>query len=151
MDSPLTPGRSGVVRPGVEADLPSLIAIDPITQGDAQRSELLTASVERGECLVYEDRSAISGLVIVRHHHFFERDFVELLVVTAQRRRLGIGRQLLAAAIGARGTDAIFTSTNQSNWPMRTLLEEGGWSLSGRLEGLDGGDPELVYFWKDHH
>ena len=119
-------------------------------QGNAQRSELLTASVGRGDCLVYEDRSAICGLVIVRPQHFFERDFVELLVVSARRRRLGIGRQLLAAAIGDRRTDVIFTSTNQSNWPMRALLEESDWSLSGRLDGLDDGDPELVYFWADH-
>jgi GNAT superfamily N-acetyltransferase len=90
-------------------------------------------------------------MVIVRPQNFFERDFVELLLVTEQRRRLGIGRKLLDAAVGARGTDVIFTSTNESNWPMRALLEEGGWSLSGRLDGLDDGDPELVYFWKHHH
>jgi hypothetical protein len=41
----------------------------------------------------------------------------------------------------------VFTSTNRSNTPMRTLLDRDGWSFSGELSGLDDGDPELV-FWR---
>ena len=29
---------------------------------------------------------------------------------------------------------------------MRALLDSEGWSLSGRLAGLDEGDPELVFY-----
>ena len=40
----------------------------------------------------------------------------------------------------------MFTSTNKSNAPMQALLESEAWSLSGRLVGLDEGEPELVYY-----
>jgi hypothetical protein len=29
---------------------------------------------------------------------------------------------------------------------MQALLESEGWSLSGKLDGLDEGDPEVVYY-----
>jgi hypothetical protein len=29
---------------------------------------------------------------------------------------------------------------------MIDLLEKGGWRFSGQLDGIDDGDPELVYF-----
>jgi hypothetical protein len=29
---------------------------------------------------------------------------------------------------------------------MRRLLEKAGWHFSGELEGIDDGDPELVFF-----
>ena len=40
----------------------------------------------------------------------------------------------------------MFTSTNESNTPMRQLLQSEGWSPSGVLTGLDEGDPEHVFF-----
>jgi hypothetical protein len=40
----------------------------------------------------------------------------------------------------------MFTSTNESNTPMRELLRSEGWSPSGVLAGLDEGDPEHVFF-----
>jgi hypothetical protein len=45
----------------------------------------------------------------------------------------------------------MFTSTNASNVAMRSLLEAEGWSFSGQLDGLDEGDPELVFFTTVHH
>ena len=58
----------------------------------------------------------------------------------------GIGRNLLRAALAAAGTEQVFTSTNTSNQPMRSLLQAEGWSFSGELDGLDEGDPELVFY-----
>jgi hypothetical protein len=40
----------------------------------------------------------------------------------------------------------VFTSTNRSNDAMRALLRTEGWSSSGELDGLDPGDPELVFY-----
>jgi hypothetical protein len=53
---------------------------------------------------------------------------------------------LLQAAIAHLRGDQIFTSTNRSNAPMQGLLASLGWQLSGELDGLDEGDPELVYY-----
>lgn len=83
---------------------------------------------------------------MVRAAHFFGRDFVDLLMVDPARRRAGIGRALLRAAVVTAGTEQVFTSTNTSNQPMRSLLRDGGWSFSGELGGLDEGDPELVFY-----
>jgi hypothetical protein len=43
-------------------------------------------------------------------------------------------------------TKQVFTSTNESNQPMRSLLQAERWSFSGELSGLDEGDPELVFY-----
>ncbi len=83
---------------------------------------------------------------MVRPAHFFGRDFVDLVMVDPTRRRAGIGRGLLRVALVAAGTEQVFTSTNASNQPMRSLLQAEGWSFSGELAGLDEGDPELVFY-----
>lgn len=41
--------------------------------------------------------------------------------------------------------EELWTSTNQSNQPMQRLLERLGFLPSGVIEGLDEGDPELVF------
>jgi len=41
--------------------------------------------------------------------------------------------------------DRVFTSTNESNAPMRALLGQCGYKPSGSIDNLDPGDPELVF------
>ena len=98
-----------------------------------------------GECLVHIDGGSVGGFAVVRAAYFFGRDFVELVMVDPARRRAGIGCALLRAALVTAGTEQVFTSTNTSNQPMRSLLQAEGWSFSGELDGLDEGDPELVF------
>lgn len=88
----------------------------------------------------------MTGFVIVKPAHFFGRDFIELLLVDPAVRRSGIGRALLRYALDGAATSQVFTSTNTSNLPMRSLLQKEGWSFSGTLDGLDEGDPELVFY-----
>jgi hypothetical protein len=42
-------------------------------------------------------------------------------------------------------TPLLWTSTNESNAPMRALLAAHGYIPSGAVEGLDEGDPELFF------
>lgn len=135
------------VRVATIADLDAIIAADDIASGgDQDRLSVLVGGVESGCCLVYTDQTRVDGFVICKPKHFFGRDFVDLLVVAPRARRSGIGRTLLRAAVTAAGTDQVFTSTNQSNDPMRALLSGEGWLFSGRLDGLDSDDPELIFF-----
>ena len=60
-------------------------------------------------------------------------------------RRQGITRLLFAAAESQCRTESLFTSTNASNSEALRLFEHVGFQLSGRIENLDPGDPELVY------
>jgi GNAT superfamily N-acetyltransferase len=106
----------------------------------------LAGWLEAGECLVHVGHSGLDGLAIVRPRHFYGRDFVDLLLVSPDSRRQGVGRLLLREAVRHSGTVRVFTSTNRSNLAMQGLLAAEGWCLSGQLDGLDEGDPELVYY-----
>jgi len=135
------------IRRAVADDLDGILRTDPhAARGDQDRSDFLRRSLALGECLVYLDHGAVAGFAVVKPAHFFGRDFIDLLMVDPARRRCGIGRNLLRAALAAAGTEQVFTSTNASNQPMRSLLRAEGWSLSGELGGLDEGDPELVFY-----
>jgi GNAT superfamily N-acetyltransferase len=134
-------------RLAVAADFRGVLRADQVAaSGDRERAEFLRRSLDRGECRVYPGHEVVAGFVIVRPAHFFGRDFIELLVVHPEHRRSGIGRTLLREAVAAAGTARVFTSANRSNRAMRALLAADGWSLSGELDGLDEGDPELVFY-----
>ena len=135
------------IRRAVAGDIDGILRIDHrAAHTDRGRADFLRRCVDLGECLVYLDDSSVAGFAVVRPGHFFGRDFVDLLMVDPARRRCGIGRDLLRAALAAVGTEQVFTSTNSSNQPMRSLLQAEGWSFSGELDGLDEGDPELVFY-----
>jgi GNAT superfamily N-acetyltransferase len=139
------------VRPASVGDLRILSAVDErVTAGSERLAKLRTLiNDERGLCLLAEtDTTEVCGYVAVSRRGFFGRDFVELLQVGKPWRRRGIGVQLLEATVHRADTATVFTSTNESNEPMRRLLESHGWSFSGVLDGLDEGDPEVVYYWR---
>jgi hypothetical protein len=60
--------------------------------------------------------------------------------------RAPFGRALLRNAMSVCVPPKLFTSTNESNTPMRSLLREQGFEASGVIHNLDEGDPELVFF-----
>lgn len=139
--------RQAEIRAAVADDIDGILRADhQPARGDQERADFLRRCLDRGECLVYLDHGSVAGFVVVKPAHFFGRDFIELLMVEPARRRCGIGRNLLGAALAAAGTEQVFTSTNASNQPMRSLLRAEGWSFSGELGGLDEGDPELVFY-----
>jgi ribosomal protein S18 acetylase RimI-like enzyme len=135
------------IRCAVAEDLDGILRADHVAaQGDPKRAEFLRSSLMLGQCQVHVANGAVSGFVIVMPARFFGRDFIELLIVDPGLRRSGIGRALLRRALATAGTSQVFTSTNASNHPMRSLLEAEDWSFSGELGGLDGDDPELVFY-----
>lgn len=70
----------------------------------------------------------------------------EMLYVDPRFRRQGIGSALIRHLINECRTPKLFTSTNQSNFPMQRLLATLEFDRSGFIENLDEGDPEWVYF-----
>jgi GNAT superfamily N-acetyltransferase len=104
------------IRAAVPGDIVEVLRVDHLAaQGNLERAEHLRRRVRSGECLVHLAGDSIQGFVAVRPAHFFERDFIDLLVVDAAHRRAGIGRALLKAALDAATTDQVFISTNESN------------------------------------
>jgi ribosomal protein S18 acetylase RimI-like enzyme len=136
----------GTVRPATSEDLNAVLELDRAAPVGRERSALLTARVQSGEMIIFERGGRALGYAVVRTHAFFGRDFVELLAVAFGDRRNGIGSFLIQSAVDSSTTERIFTSTNQSNIQMIGLLEKAGWQFSGQLEGIDEGDPELVYY-----
>ena len=110
--------------------------------------EIVGAATSAHDCLVCTDGAErVIGYVVLTKKAFFGRDFVRLLGVSDDHRRLGVATALLAGALTRCATKTVFTSTNESNVVMRSLLAHDGWTFSGALTGIDEGDPEFV-FWK---
>ena len=136
----------GAVRRATSGDLDAVLELDRVAPVGRERAPLLAARVQSGEVILFENQGRVLGYAVLRPHSFFGRDFVELLAVAASERRHGIAGLLLRQAVGLSSTVRIFTSTNRSNSPMIGLLTKEGWQFSGELEGIDEGDPELVYY-----
>lgn len=139
----------GTLRRAGPRDLDSVLGLDRRSPVGHQRTELLTSRVQSGEVIICESDDRLLGYVVVLNRSFFGRDFVELLTVLPDDRRQGIGTLLLHEAVRQSSTTRIFTSTNRSNAAMIGLLAKDGWQNSGQLEGIDEGDPEVVYFRDD--
>jgi ribosomal protein S18 acetylase RimI-like enzyme len=141
---------NGSLRQATPEDLDAVLALDRATPVGRERGEFLTARVHAGEVVVFEREGRPLGYVVHRTKSFFGRDFVDLLAVAVEDRRQGVASALLESAVRSSSTSRIFTSTNRSNAPMTELLEKAGWGFSGELDGIDDGDPELV-FYRDAH
>jgi GNAT superfamily N-acetyltransferase len=136
-----------LTRPATSHDERAVLAVDAnASAADQERQEVLREGVRTGQCIVYERDAHVLGVLVLKPRHFYGRDFIDRLFVSADARREGIGRALIRAAVDSASTPRVFTSTNKSNTAMQALLRSEGWSPSGELVGLDENDPELVYY-----
>jgi ribosomal protein S18 acetylase RimI-like enzyme len=77
---------------------------------------------------------------------FFDSFFIKLVAVAEAERRAGVGTAMIEHLIDLIPPgEKLWTSTNESNAPMRALLPRLGFIESGRIDNLDEGDPELVF------
>jgi N-acetylglutamate synthase-like GNAT family acetyltransferase len=133
------------VRQAGSEDLDSLVNFDEVARRDRRRVELLAEAIEGAQCYVCEDGSNAVGYCVL-DYSWYDCGFVRLLYVHPGHRRRSVGSTLLRAVEGRCRTPKLFTSTNQSNAPMRILLAKLGYIESGFIDNLDPGDPEVVYF-----
>ncbi len=133
------------IRLATALDYEGLVSVDLVAQRDPVRQALLRHHIEGGRCWVAADQERAVGFLVLEYT-FYEHGFVSLLMVRQDSRRRGVGRALLRNAISICATPKLFTSTNESNSPMRSLLLEQGFEASGVIHNLDEGDPELVFF-----
>jgi GNAT superfamily N-acetyltransferase len=126
-------------------DIAQLVAIDPFARTDPGRCKEIAGAIADGRCLLLRDGDGAAVAFAIFGVWFFGAAFIELFYVAEPKRRSGYGRALLRHLDRMHRDEKLFTSTNQSNAPMRALLEAEGFVPSGVIENLDPGDPELVY------
>jgi GNAT superfamily N-acetyltransferase len=132
------------IRPGTTADVEYMFALDALVPGKARNRAWYERALHNGETLVATLDGRFAGFAIY-HRHFFERDFLSLLVVEPLCRRRGTASALIRAVeTRSEGRD-LFTSTNRSNSVMLAALQRWGFFPSGRIDNIDPGDPELVF------
>lgn len=112
--------------------------------------QLVTEATRAGDCYVAEEDSELLGLIVLEHS-FYAYGFISLLYVREDHRRKGVASELMTHAEQLCTTTKLFTSTNESNQPMRRLCERLGYIASGVIYNLDEDDPELVYMKRVHN
>ena len=133
-----------MVRPAVSADIEQILRMDSSVQVDQSRRALIQSAVDRGECLVAVNNGILLGYGVM-NYAFFDRGFVWLVYVDAAQRRRGVGSRLFDEFERRCRSSRIFTSANLSNLPMQGFLASRGYVLSGMIQDLDEGDPEMFY------
>lgn len=125
-------------------DVDRLVALDSIAQHDNGRAKAIERWVQDGTCYIARLSERILGYGVL-HHQFFGFGFIDMLMVDASMRGTGVGRALVRHLETECKTDKLWSSTNQSNTIMQSLLISEGFERSGIIENLEVGDPELIF------
>lgn len=133
------------IRDATAADRDPILAFDSLAASDPGRARFLDRVLRSETCIVAERRGRVVGYAVLEYS-FYENGFISMLYVAEPERRRGVGRALMEALAARCRTPKLFTSTNESNGPMRELVARLGYIPSGVIQNLDPGDPELVYF-----
>jgi ribosomal-protein-alanine N-acetyltransferase len=115
------------LRTAMETDLPE---IDRIQRTAPEASQWNPADYLEHTCIVAETDDAVAGFLVTRETAPGETEILNMAVDPAMRQR-GIGKKLLAAALGG----AVFLEVRDSNAPARALYESVGFRIVGRRRG----------------
>jgi ribosomal protein S18 acetylase RimI-like enzyme len=133
-----------IVRPAVDTDIEQIMRVHSFPQIKLPRRVSVQNAVDRAECYVALDHGILLGYGII-NHSFFDHGFVSLVYVDPAQRRRGVGSSLFDEFEGRCRSFRIFTSTNLSNLPMHGFLASRHYTLSGVIQDIDEGDPEMFY------
>jgi ribosomal protein S18 acetylase RimI-like enzyme len=133
-----------IVERATEDDLAEIYVIDNAF-GTSNRFLYIDKAVKEHGCYIAREGGAIIGFAVLTRH-FFGEYFIELLVVHPDHYRKGVGTSLLRHIEKILPAEKLFTSTNVSNLPMQALCKTLGFVVSGWVDNLDEGDPEIIYF-----
>ncbi|WP_409292478.1 GNAT family N-acetyltransferase [Peribacillus sp. SCS-37] len=126
-------------------DFEEIATIDKEVFGSSCRRSVIKKAIEGKRCIKAVSDDRIAGFLIY-DLNFFEQTFISLIIVPAEKRRKGYASSLLGYMAAHSPTQKIFSSTNQSNTNMQKVFKANGFTLSGIIENLDDGDPEIIFF-----
>ncbi|WP_231868387.1 GNAT family N-acetyltransferase [Fictibacillus phosphorivorans] len=135
------------IRQANEQDINAIINIDQRIIGSDRRKGEISQAVIEERCLIISSEGELFGFLIY-HVHFFECCFISLLMIDPAHQRKGLASALLSRIKQISPTVKIFSSTNESNESMKRVFTKNGFSKSGKVDNLDEGDPEIIYFIK---
>lgn len=137
------------LRLATEEDKSLVVAIDYALNKDEhvelKREEQITKAISNKECFVILEDNETIGFVIF-DYRFFSQGWIELIIIDEKHRGKGIYRQVFDLICKQCKATKVFTSTNSSNLRMQKALMKSGFVFSGKLDGLDDGDPEFFYY-----
>lgn len=134
------------LRPALPGDLSAILDMDPFAHQEERRHDYISQAIRGAQgrdvrVLIVDDE--LVGYAIMGE--FFGHPFLERLSTAEPQRRRGVASALMANIEAAFEGDRMFASTNESNHIMRALLVKRGFRVSGVVENLDPGDPELFF------
>lgn len=134
------------IRAANAADLRSILAVDESAEREERRYDYISRAIrgehERSVLVLILDEELVGFTV---SGDFFGHPFLELIATSPGLRRRGVASALLANLEAAIEGDRMFVSANESNDIMRQLLVKRGYRVSGMVENLDPGDPEIFF------
>ncbi len=134
------------IRQARESDIELIYGFDHLAQNKC-RKVFIEKSVKSNKTMVAVLNGQVTGYIVL-DYSFYSNGFISMLYVHSEYRKNGIGNALLEYAESVCKTNKLFTSTNESNFPMQSLLKKKSYLPSGRIDNLNENDPELVYFKK---
>nr|WP_277814846.1 GNAT family N-acetyltransferase [Galbitalea soli] len=129
----------------IEADLEGISRLAWPDPELAHRKRIRLRNWYDAGCIVVAKKADEVIAFAIFDRSFFDNTFIRWIVVHEEHRRRGIARGMVRALTERSSTVKVFTSTTESNYPMRLLLDSLGWENVGTVRGLDDGDPEMFY------
>jgi GNAT superfamily N-acetyltransferase len=130
------------VRLADRADLEAAIGLEPVAT-PALAAALRRAFTGARVAYIAELDGRPAGYAVLGE--FFGHPFLERLRTADHLLRQGVASALMDKIEAQAQGDRLFVSTNESNTIMRTLLAKRDYKVSGLVENLDPGDPELFF------
>lgn len=132
------------IRIALPSDIDAIVAWDTEAANQMQRRRDFESWVAANNAVVVDD-DGVAGYAVL-DYSFFGQGFVAMLHVAPSRRRQGLATALFRYLERTCRTAKLFTSTNESNAAMRSLMSSLGYLPSGIVYNLDENDPELFFF-----
>lgn len=134
------------IRPSTINDYQALCVIDSVAEASPERRDQIRNWLESACCYVAQVDGQVAAYGVLTDH-FFGHSFIEMVMVSQKFRRKGLGAAIIEYLRSVASGSKLFSSTNMSNVPMQMLFAKLGFKQSGRIDNLDHGDPEIIFYY----
>jgi len=110
-----------MIRDATEHEIDGIIAIDHIAATEETRRQLIREWVRKGCAIIALIDERVVGYAVLEYT-FFSCGFISMLIVQEAYRRKGIATALVKRLEKTCNTVKLFTSTNESNAPMKAFM-----------------------------